>query len=185
MNINKCFGLFVIICWSFILYIVFITSIPYNPVTLNKNLAFKVKMLLPEGWNFFTRNPRERRTYIYQVLKNGSVKSLETWPNNNLINFLGVKRTARAIGTDYGIILSNIPDSVWIKSSVDDLNIKTSKRRNLSENYIITRYPDAKKHFLFGEFIFVKREILPWSWYRNNLIANLPLKYVYVSIKNH
>ncbi len=183
MKLKNIFTVFVIFCWCNIFYFAIVTSIPYNPMTLNKNLSFKIKIFLPEGWNFFTRNPREIRTYIYCIDNYGTIYPLPNWPNNSFNNLMGIKRTARAIGTDYGMILSNIPDSLWSKSTEIELNKKNSKNF-FTGRPIFQSYPDGhKKHFLFGNLLFVQKEILPWSWYRSNITANLPLKYLHVFIE--
>lgn len=184
MRLKNTFTIFVIFCWSVIVYFVIVTAIPYNPMTLSKSLSFKIKVFLPQGWNFFTRNPREIRTYIYCIDNYGIISPLPNWPNNSFNNLMGIKRTARAIGTDYGMILTNIPDSLWSKSTEADLDKRVFLKK--SDKDFIRTYPDgSRKHFLFGNLLFVQKEILPWSWYRSDITTNLPLKYIHVFIKHN
>lgn len=185
MKLYNYFTAFILLCWLIIIYFVAVTAIPYNPVTIDKGSAFKLKMLLPEGWNFFTRDPREVRTYIYLISKDGSLVPLSNWPNNSLRNLMGIKRTARGIGTDYGMILYNVSDSMWSKSTVNEFHKVISEKRPLKRE-IVTRYSDGtNQHFLFGNVLFIQKEILPWSWFKSDIPTNLPLKYIHVFIQNN
>ena len=164
--------------WTAVAFFVSSASLPPNPLSPSKRTALRISQLMPEGWNFFTRDPREERVYIYEVCESAIVP-LRTWPNKAVRNWFGIKRTARAVGTDYGMVLSNVPDSLW--HSCDENTFKKipiSKLRSTSG--FKTRYPDADKgHFLFGELVFVKKNIAPWSWFRYGNLGNPTIKYLY------
>ena len=179
------FTTIVVLSWLTLIYTIGISSIPFNPMSFSRTTGFRAKLLLPEAWNFFTRDPREERVYIYRIDHNGSALPIAEWPNNNLHNFFGIKRTARAIGTDYGMILSKIADSLWLQSDEKDLRKNAAAYKSFSPHFTAF-YPDdinRAKHFLYGNFLFIRKQIKPWSWYRLNVASDAPLKYIYGSIE--
>jgi len=151
-------------------------------MSVSKLTSLRIKLLLPEGWNFFTRDPREERVFIYKTNANSEFTAIEEWPNNAYRNMFGIKRNARAIGTDYGMILSKISDSNWIKIDEKDLSVFFQRTKNLEPQFFFNYPDDAKeeaRHFLYGDLVFVKKQIIPWSWYRMNLNNSSAIKVLY------
>jgi antimicrobial peptide system SdpA family protein len=173
------FRLSVIGIWLVILYFVTIAAVPNNPLSPSKLFTLRAKMLLPEAWNFFTRDPREEKVFIYSIDSLGRSNPIESWPNNSLNNLLGIRRTARAVGTDYGMILSKVPDSMW-ETSKEKSILTSPLTANQRDKGFVTRYPnDSSKHILTGEYLFIKKAIIPWSWYRRKVVSDPDIKYIY------
>jgi len=165
--------------YLFFIYCIVVTSIPYNPMTVSKKTSFRLKLLIPEGWNFFTKNPRDEQVFIYDFNEQDSTySSIKSWPNNSYVNFFGIGRTARAIGTDYGMILASIPDSLWLV--VEEKDLKLIQRPRSITFQFTSHYPDENsKHVLFGKKLFIKKSLTPWSWFRLNVKTNVKIKYIY------
>ena len=55
--------LFTLFVFSIIIAQVVITNMPYNPLRKG-NFETSVAAVLPQGWAFFTRSPREPQLYL-------------------------------------------------------------------------------------------------------------------------
>src|SRR5690606_6732348 len=51
--------------WSTVTVYALHGALPYNPVKLPFQDRFNIRLFLPEGWAFFTRDPREDRMLPY------------------------------------------------------------------------------------------------------------------------
>ena len=76
-------------------FYILVISVPNNVLSLNNSVLNNSKMnaLIPEGWAFFTRSPREEQIYIYSYkdLRKVSLK------NTDMSQYLGIKRKNRFI----------------------------------------------------------------------------------------
>jgi hypothetical protein len=75
-------------------------ELPPDPLSLPLEPQVRdiVQSVLPEGWNFFTRNPRESRLYALAPDRNGQWSSAMKGPNAEPANMFGGNRMARAQG---------------------------------------------------------------------------------------
>jgi antimicrobial peptide system SdpA family protein len=146
-------------------------------IFVSKKYQFYITVLFPQGWCFFTKNPMESRIFIYEYTSKG-LHQIERWPNSSPNNFWGFNKTARAIGTDYGLLDKTIADSLWIHSNLVDIE----KELVCKSNSIICKYPDNYPHFLYGNLLFVKRSLLPWAWSNTKIQIKQPLKFIRVNV---
>src|SRR4051812_41959664 len=84
----------------------------YNPVTLPFEQAVNAQVWIPEGWKFFTRNPREERVSML-VRKEGQWINGSRTPNANPSNAFGIDRLGRAQGLELALLLENVPSEAW------------------------------------------------------------------------
>jgi antimicrobial peptide system SdpA family protein len=78
-------------------------------------LAEQVKTALwaPQGWSFFTKDPREEKQTVY--VRRGSAWELVLLaPHDRPANILGLRRKSRAQGVEMALLLSgNAPAEDW------------------------------------------------------------------------
>lgn len=176
---NKYSVFFVSIIFSWIVAILYVAtaSLPYNPIRPPFANVINWKMLVPEGWGFFTRNPREPNIYLLKKENNTWVSCFRTNPDP--INLFGIKRFSRSQGVEYGLLLQQTSAEDWTKCeevTLDDCVKKKNKR-------IVTVLNSSTHSSLCGQILFVQQAPLPWAWSRSNNKINMPLQYLILNVK--
>lgn len=145
---------FIWLFWGIIIYITFSSAINVS-VSVGHDTRKVVSHLLPEGWGFFTRNPREALVDAYQV----SAAGLKPLPlrNTSAANLVGISRKARFVGFELAKAIGYIPQQEWKHA-----------RGDLQKNIPAKPYPielkEKLKYFPAGEYLFVQYKQMPWAW---------------------
>ena len=135
-------------------------------------LNSEIKMLIPEGWGFFTRNPQEDITEIYQI--EGSTLNTVIFRGSDYHNLFGVNRKYRRLEAEKEVVLSQILPNKWkfdkpqlpLTMNIDTMvTVRSKSIRNLQGRYLIC-----------------KSKRVPWAW--TNLHSNLYglVKYAVVNV---
>jgi antimicrobial peptide system SdpA family protein len=85
---------------------------PYNPVHLPFEKSLTMARFLPEGWKFFTRDPREESVFVMAPSSEGWVPMAGA-ANGSLFNALGASRQGRARSVELGQLTSRVSKSEW------------------------------------------------------------------------
>ena len=149
-------------------YIIVISSLK-GTVTGN---TFKYKKyvnaILPEGWGFFTKDPREAMTEMY-VEKNGQLERID-FLNNDVKNYFGFSRKSRRVAMDVGIIYEQIIN-----------NHRYNSTQEADENAVTIQFWErlyALQSYSTEKFYFVQKEYTPWAWYKNRRSSVKEEKYI-------
>jgi antimicrobial peptide system SdpA family protein len=156
---------------------IFFTSISFNPIQNrygNKQLIFT---FLPQGWSFFTRNPREAQVLLYKI--DGKRIIPITQKHSSYKNLFGLIRKSSIYTSEIQIIRSKINDSLFFNT-----------KWNYQENKIglvpkgkITIYNEIFSPLLCGEYLLVFQEPIPWAWSKNMKSIKMPAKIIRINIK--
>lgn len=146
--------------WGVIIGYAVVMSMPYSaintlPLDTKRNRIF-FRTILPEGFSFFTRDPRELQAELYKIREGVIIPYSRK--NSTFKNLFGVIKKSRAQNLELGYLLSQIKINDWSKCSgnIDDCRKKTLTNIILQNNF---KYP-----LLCGRFIIVIREPVPWAW---------------------
>jgi|SRR5690554_1052686 antimicrobial peptide system SdpA family protein len=126
-------------------------------MVLNKNIRQAINSLMPQGWGFFTKDPREFQYIFYEISDKEIIKKV-TIKNNSFENSFGLSRKSRRIGMEQSIITSQIKDSLWTKHRNFEILQIPSENRVIIENKKMINY--IKK----GDYVIIRKEIVPWAW---------------------
>jgi antimicrobial peptide system SdpA family protein len=143
--------------WLYFILYVYIGNIKDNPLRFTLTAKKNLIGIVPEGWGFFTRNPREARTAIY-------VKNKESWEKQSLNNFQyssiwGLDRKCRTIEMELNVIKKQVFENDWIEcSEKEDLQ---SKQLYIKSIHVKNSIPAGS---ISGEIILEKYEVAPWAW---------------------
>lgn len=159
-----------IVFWLIVLSYIFKSSLPVVSDLTYENKATLFNFV-PQGWGFFTRDPREDELILFEI-KNNSIERF-TKTNSAISSFFGVSRKNRLINVESGILLPEIEDSLWKSMKGRELILD----KTLKTDTIINRFHPCN---IKGDFFFVKQERIPWAWAGNKII--MPYKYVKVHI---
>jgi len=86
-----------------------------NPFSLEYGTSYAMSKMLPQGWGFFTRNPREPMHRFYTC--DGEQFSEIGLNNSSLKTFGGSSRYHRRFNLELYRVQSIIPDSLYIKNN--------------------------------------------------------------------
>ena len=117
IHIKKLY-LLIIVSISFIFLVkVFAAFISFNPQTPSLTNSLIIQNLVPQGWGFFTRSPRERLHQIYK-LEHADNNIISKAPiaisNSSIKNFFGLSRKARRIHLEMMRLMAYAgDDSTW------------------------------------------------------------------------
>jgi antimicrobial peptide system SdpA family protein len=147
--------------WILVGGTVFISTVPLNPLTgaMQKKELF---VFLPQGWAFFTRNPKEDKIYAFK--KEGGKWVSLTHPNSTY--FLGAGRDMRLQGFEIDVLLSQIDlKSLTECDSLEGCDFKSAT---------VTNY--LKRPELCGELLIAFIEPVPWAWAYHGKNVKMPVK---------
>ncbi len=153
---------------------VLIANMPYNPIR-NSQRDVNLVGLMPQGWAFFTRSPREPQLYLYQSVEGKMTKV--SYSNTGLESWFGFNRKVRFKGVEMGHLFEKVQQYEWLACE-GDLN-------DCPELQTLPAHPVeniAQLHTLCGEYYLVHRSIVPWAWFRSGDDVHMPSKIIKISV---
>lgn len=168
-------GPVLVACWSCFCVIAFFGSLPDSPMRLSKKHHLYLASVLPEGWSFFTRSPREEEISAFG--RDGGAWRLLNFRASSSRSWFGLRRTSRVQGVEFGGLAAQIPDSSWSAHS-DPF----SGGADLTS---IPRLPagnTAVRKTMCGEVLLQKKPPVPWAWSRSGRPVAMPAKYVLLQV---
>ncbi|AVO03405.1 hypothetical protein A9958_13295 (plasmid) [Staphylococcus simulans] len=171
----------VLILSIFILGSFFITSTLIginkdNPITakLNKDTQIKISAIWPQGWGFFSKNPRGTNMKIYALDGSREIRL----PNMIVKNGFGLNRKGRAQAIEAGRINSKIPNQKWVSCSS---NCNIAHLQNTKSSIDIKN--DSPRKLLKGSYIFAQEKAVPWNYRKYYSKDTNITKYIKVNIE--
>jgi antimicrobial peptide system SdpA family protein len=150
--------------------------LPYSPVRLPYAEALRTQFWAPQGWAFFTRSPREARTYVF-TRHDGQWSSAALTPVSRPSNDFGLSRAARAQGIELGMLLMASPPSEWQPCD-------TALLVCLDHASIMGTVKNASpRPTLCGVVGLTHQEPLPWAWRRSRTTINMPASIVVLEVQ--
>lgn len=149
--------------------IVFIFSLPSSIFNVPFIKKYNTAILMPEGWGFFTKNPRERSLLLYKIEYTDTIGIV--YKNASFKNYLGLSKKNRRIYLESNILISDAyKNLIWYTEMQ-----KHPKSIKVKKNDRIQFIP-------IGNYMIIEREILPWSFtkYKKNYKNEYKIAYITV-----
>jgi antimicrobial peptide system SdpA family protein len=149
---------------------------PFNPITLPFSKGLRIKVIMPQGWRFFTRDPRESRTLAFAKQRDGGWRSVSFGPNASPRNLFGIKRNSRAQDIEIGLITAHLRANQWTElrnlsnSSIDVLAVAGS---------VDNTSPEPT---LCGTIVVAKQPPVPWAWSQMKTKPQMPSRCVKIDL---
>jgi len=161
--------------FGLLIYINFVSFVGKGAVEARPDIVRKVSSILPQGWGFFTRDPREDITEVYRYDNN---KQFERFIRNNAepAYLFGAIRTGRIRSLELGQILSHIADSNWIRGTGNYYRVADSLHA------IPITWSSLTQSFTPGNYLLIKQQRPPWIWQQNINSSKIPFKAVMIKI---
>lgn len=152
------------------------SAMPLNPINLPLSGAISANVFMPQGWKFFTRNPREDDIKIFRKNNEGNWVSATFGANSSPVNLFGIKRTARSQGIEIGLLMASIKKDEWVecKGRTD-----VCMEQAATNKTIVNESPLPT---ICGEVAFVMQPPVPWAWSRAKREVVMPSKLIKVGV---
>ena len=172
MLLKKLYLIALILGWLVGCVIVICTSVGHTPFQLKSSDKIKAFQMLPQGWGFFTRDPREDKLFVYKI--SGDELYKITQPNFSADNLFGLSRLGRMTQMQASnLILQNF-------SKFQDCD-KKDPMECLTDS--IYRFENSfKNKLLRGKYLIKKEPALPWAWSRNRRDKSDPYQILMVEV---
>jgi antimicrobial peptide system SdpA family protein len=158
----KIFKIFVAVFWCVILTVVAIGSVKSNPLSFNPESKATLTFLLPQGWSFFTRSPRENKIFIYKW-KNNKFQKVD-FVKNRFHNYLGLNRAGRSRNQEMAFLVKQIKGSSWKSCRwCLDLSLRPTAIKN-----------KALRPAFCGKYRVVLKKLPPWAWGKSGKEIMMP-----------
>lgn len=168
---------FVALLWGTAIFNSAVSALPFNPLTGSKIDAMEYNVLLPQGWAFFTRNPREEQYYVYKEEGKKLVPLLYT--NSSYKNAFGFTRKVRIRGVEMGGLVSQLEQMEWLKC--EDGILSECVIENQDYEAIILAN-NANHPTFCGNLWIEKKPLVPWAWSRAEQAVNMPSEFIKINV---
>jgi antimicrobial peptide system SdpA family protein len=155
-------------------------TIGFNPLTEKLEAKKIVFSFLPQGWAFFTRNPREGQAILYSIKKKSIFNT--DFQHNNYNFCFGLNRGCNKIYTELSFINSDIPDSLFSKISWNYQSLLKQKI-NIRNLKVFNTTSPLKQSSLNGEYLLIIQKPIPWAWSKNINSIKMPAQAIIINIK--
>lgn len=118
-------------------------------------MANITREVLPEGWSFFTKSPRE--AFVVPYDENGD--EVGTAPNAQLKWVFGLNRASRLGGIDVDRVMQKLDRGAWHRCEVG-MTIASCKKTLSAQKMRITERP----HSLCGSITLARMKPTPWAF---------------------
>ncbi|MFP2904935.1 SdpA family antimicrobial peptide system protein [Pyxidicoccus sp. 3LFB2] len=151
-----------ILGWSTVTVYALHAALPYNPIQLPFEDRINMRLVLPEGWAFFTRDPREDRMLPYVRATDGQWAWASQTPNFQPKNAFGIDRAARAQGVEMGLLMEQARE--YARQACEEDPRRCLERASPGKP-LRNRSPNPT---LCGQVGFVFQRAVPWAWSRTS-----------------
>lgn len=152
------------------IFLIFISSLKSTVFDVSFSSKYNISMTTPQGWGFFTRNPREAQFVLYEL--EDSVPELVTFKNASSKNLFGFSRLSRRINLEFQRMLGRVNDSLW-KEEISELD---------------TLIIEKTGEFIYlekGYYLIENKETTPWQYagYKDNYSPEVKYAKVFLDEK--
>jgi antimicrobial peptide system SdpA family protein len=140
--------------WSIAVFWVAISALPYSPLSPGLRAERGTRLVMPEGWGFFTRNPREKDLIVARRDTHGAWR-LEP-PHASASHWFGLDRTSRVLPIEANQILGAV------KGKFSPCTNGWQSCLEAAQVYVAPR--DDRRPYLCGDAALVRRAPVAWAW---------------------
>lgn len=141
-------------------YSALVHLLPHNPLTPVRRSV--LSLVIPEGWGFFTRDPRESDLFVYVPGNEpGQWLFASNVPNANWRNLFGLNRASRGQGMEMALLVNAVGRDDWRHDHACGSEHSRCLDSVDSSLPITNDTPNAS---LCGVVGIVVQEPVPWAW---------------------
>jgi antimicrobial peptide system SdpA family protein len=145
-----------------------LAAMPFSTIQLPDTAHRIVMSLIPQGWGFFTKSPRDPEMHV-ATLRAHDLHELNLTSSFQPRYAFGFNRLARAQGLEIDALIAELPaSSRWQDcqaASVDCARVMPVQARIVNRS----RFPT-----LCGDLVLFERRPIPWAYRNRKLSVNMP-----------
>jgi len=156
---SRSLGLALVSVWGFVLFNIFASwagDSAVRPSYFQRSLA---KMLSPQGWAFFTRNPRESWQHGYFLREDGTLEPANGADHRGA-PWRGAIRASRNRGVTMGQVEQSIPKDAWKSCGAPVATCLSQFTGPIPKVHV--RMNDNSG--FCGRVVFEDKTQVPWAW---------------------
>lgn len=159
---------------------VFLVFSPSDAVVSPRYARFMspVGQVLPQGWAFFTRDPRSNYVSLYQQ-EDGTWEQVNATTVAARDNFYGLSRASRTESYEIESITSELPEGEWNRCEEEEI-ILCFPETPRAEASVDLHGVDLR---FCGVLAVTSQEPTPWAW--GSLVGQMPGEYMIVDVTCH
>ncbi len=141
-------------------YLNFISTLSQNVVPISAEEKSIITFFFPQGWGFFTKNPRDAKYRLYKLAE-AKKPQLVNFKITAPQNLFGFSRKGNRICIDLIRLRTLLPKpSEWVESNLDEDEFIFPK----NELDTIQLDPDDILYIQPGKYLIKEYLITPWNW---------------------
>ncbi len=162
----------VFVLWICAASMIFFASFS-DQIVLSSAMKRNVSLIFPEGWGFFTKNPRDPQLNVYKIQGHDTLRVLM---NNHLrSNYYGFSRKSRVIGYESSLLVQAVNPDLWTETTMAKLHQEELRTDTISPE-------QPYRYFKEGHYLLSIYEPVPFAWAGNNQEQFNPLQVIDVII---
>jgi len=168
------------VAWLLAIGVVLTGTLSESPLRPSFPVRINLLTVAPEGWAFFTRDPREPVVVVHAPSEAGD----ERWRPLELANFqranlFGLRRTSRLLTTEVTQLLREVPPEAWTpcRAPVAECLAEDSPAVHTAER------SSPLLPALCGPLTIQVRERVPWAWSGSRDRIRMPAKIVRLDVR--
>jgi antimicrobial peptide system SdpA family protein len=156
--------------WAVAIFFVLSGVVPASPVSPSFKRRLALLAITPEGWGFFTRDPRELGLYLYRATSrpNGDLQ-LSPGKLTRSADWLGIGRYSRVQGIELASLVKQISATSWTACQEGLQNCPQLLRTNATQ--VVNK---MNVQSLCGEYVIEQKKPVPWAWARGAKSVVMP-----------
>jgi antimicrobial peptide system SdpA family protein len=162
--------------WTAAIVPVLLGSMPDSPLRPSVGFRQDLIAIAPQGWAFFTRNPREAADRIYAGP--GPAWVQVTYTNSSPRNWLGLKRDARALNVELASLLADVDPAQW-----GDCQGEIAACVRQEDPPAVAVVNRSLTRVLCGEILVERRPPAPWAWSRSQRPVLMPARIARLEVR--
>lgn len=162
-----------LLAWSFGAVCVFFSAFE-TQLFVGDSAKKTFNIIFPEGWGFFTKNPRDLGLEVYKI----EGKQLEPVDasTQSYKTFFGLSRSGRLVGYEASTVASEVPKKIWKESPTRNIY------QHINDSAIVFNNKSYFNHLKKGEYLLKLFKPIPFAWANNNQEKNNPFSIVKIKI---
>lgn len=163
--------------WLLLAFYAVDAALPSNVVHLPFENVVQARTLVPQGWGFFTRSPREADLEPYVLDEaSGDWADVSRAPHSEARNVFGLRRASKAQRIELALVRSGVPKEAWSDCEGDPFDcLDTSE----ASGPITNGSPGPS---ICGTVGLVSQEPVPWAWARSGRDIDMPSRVARVEV---
>ena len=155
----------IVLGWCVLFGLVLRAFMPDNPLRLSRSTKDTLVLLVPQGWVFFTRDPREPVERVYRRTAGGYEEL--TRPNGIPQYAFGLERRSRTFGVETAALITQIPRLAWTSCRGDVAACAAA-----AEPSRVVIINPARAPMACGDIVITRGKPMPWAWSRGNNVRS-------------